>query len=44
MYNIVHGPEIWLAISIWAFGAACGIAWCGLFWSIDKRRDDHDRR
>lgn len=34
---LLTGPEIWLAISIFCFGAACGIALFGFFeWDAEK--------
>lgn len=29
-YNILHGPEFWLAVAIWGIGAACGV---GASWA-----------
>ena len=37
---LLTGPEIWLAIAIWAIGAACGMAWTWILWGIDKKRDE----
>lgn len=36
--NIIHGPEVWIAITIWASGAFCGICVMWLAWGFDKER------
>ena len=41
--RFLTGPEIHLAIAIWAFGAACGIGWSMIMWLIDKNRDEDDK-
>lgn len=37
LYNIIHGPEIWIAIMIWCIGAACGIVWTWVMVKIAER-------
>ena len=43
-YNIIHGVEIWLAISIWALGVVCGIVWSWIMVGINRGRDDEQRK
>ena len=38
LFNIIHGPEAWIAITIWASGAICGICAMWLAWGFDKGR------
>lgn len=40
LYSILHGPEIWLAIAIWGFGAACGVAVSWAAVEISDRREE----
>lgn len=35
---MIHGPEVWIAITLWAFGAFCGICVMWLAWGFDKER------
>ena len=44
LYNIIHGAEFWLAISVWAFGVVCGIVWSWIMAGIDRRRSDEQRK
>lgn len=37
--HFLTGPEIWLAVTIWAFGAGCGIIWMSIVFYIDKNRN-----
>lgn len=38
LWCVVHGPEIWIAITLWTFGAFCGICVMWLAWGFDKGR------
>ena len=44
IYNIIHGPEFWLAVFVWGIGAFCGIAaaWAAIEIS-DRREEDRQR-
>ena len=42
IYNIIHGPEIWLAIAIWGIGAMSGIAATWIAIAINDRREKHE--
>ena len=40
VYNIIHGPEFWLAVAIWGIGAMCGIAASWAAIEINDRREE----
>ena len=44
LHSILHGPEIWLAIALWAVGAACGVIVSWIAAEIGERngRDNDD--
>ena len=39
-YSIIHGPEFWLAVAIWGFGAFCGVAASWAAIEISDRREE----
>ncbi len=41
--RFLTGPEIHLAIAIWAFGAACGLGWSMIMLLIDKHNNKDDK-
>ena len=41
-YNILHEPETWLAIAIWAVGAFCGVAVSWAAIEISERRETRE--
>lgn len=43
--RFLTGPEIWLTISIFCLGAACGIGLFGFFeWDAERHRRDEDKK
>lgn len=43
IYNIIHGPEFWLAWAIFCAGAMAATIWWFIVWRIDIHRSKHDR-
>ncbi len=41
LYNIIHGPEVYLAVSVWAFGVASGITFVGLVSGFEREKEDN---
>ena len=39
-HSLIHGPEAWLGLAIWAVGAMCGIAASWAAVSIGDRREE----
>jgi len=44
IYNIIHGPEFWLAFVVWCSGAFFGILATWLAWGVGEKRRKYDKR
>lgn len=42
LYSLLHEPEVWLGIAIWAIGAACGVAASWAAVEIGERRETRE--
>ena len=42
LYNIIHGPEIWLAFAIWSSGAAFGMIIITIAVSYSNKRRNNE--
>ena len=40
LYSLLHEPEVWLGIAIWAVGAFCGVAASWAAVEIGDRREE----